>query len=458
MSIRTWAHVVFGGADLGDNRRTRRLVAMARQAARNPGGRITQVFPVAADRQAAYDFLEHDTVRSARVAETVFDSTARASDSHEVVVVPLDGTSLTLTDSSGHKGFGHVGALKQGACGMKVINALALDENGVPLGVADQVWWSRQGRARHDIYRPAAHRESVHWREVVAHVVDRYSRYAPNTRLHFLADREGDASFLIRALLATGHDFTIRSNATRRVVIGGQRRDMRSTLRRYPPIASLTVQVPARANRAAREAHLEIRAAVLSVGLRDSQLKSGVIRPMTVLWAREPRQKEGLDWVLLTSARVRTANDARRSVQRYCLRWRIEDFHRAWKSGACCVEETQLRTPAAVIKWATILAAVASRAEQLKHRARAEPDALASTEFSDDEIEAIAYFADEMGKAMDATLLTIGAAVRVVAEIGGFVGAKSSGPPGTSTITRGLEKVLMAADVFAKLRTSGRLR
>src|SRR5262249_38313011 len=58
-SERAWAIESFGHAELGDERRTRRLVGMARRAARSPAGRVTEVFCQPAERQAAYDFLEH---------------------------------------------------------------------------------------------------------------------------------------------------------------------------------------------------------------------------------------------------------------------------------------------------------------------------------------------------------------------------------------------------------------
>ena len=46
----------FGGAELGDERRRSRLVAMGAQAARVPAGKILEVFATSAARQGAYDF------------------------------------------------------------------------------------------------------------------------------------------------------------------------------------------------------------------------------------------------------------------------------------------------------------------------------------------------------------------------------------------------------------------
>ena len=72
-----------------------------------------------------------------------------------------------------------------------------------------------------------------------------------------------------------------------------------------------------------------------------------------------------MDWLLLTNVPVRSVEDVTGVLRSYKMRWRIEEMHKAWKSGACQVEQTQLRSKDAVIKWATILAAVATRIAQI---------------------------------------------------------------------------------------------
>lgn len=463
-NARAWAESQFGNAELGDKRRTLRLVRMATRAAKAPGGRITGVFETPAERQAAYDFLEHESVRAAAVAEALFASTARASVGESKVFISTDGSSLSLTDHTNAKGFGSIGpAFPRNCNGLKVMNALALTANGTPIGVAEQIYWTRQARANHTTYRPVDARESVHWRNAVERIGGRYAEYAPQTMLHFLADREADAALFIKLLLRSRHEFTIRSNATRKAVIGSRLCAIHPLMRRRRPIAVMTVDLPATARREARRAVLDVRACRLPIRLRDRSTGDGPILRLTVVWARErrpPRGEERLDWTLYTNTNVLNAADACEVVRRYTYRWRIEDFHRTWKRGLCRVEDTQLRSPSAVIKWATILAAVASRAEHLRYRARSEPSAPATEEFSADELEAIDLLERQRRSKVRANAKDelLGEIVVRVALLGGYVRSKGNGPPGASTIGRGLERVLMAAEILTDLRAAGKLR
>ena len=466
-STRIWAERCFSGAELGDVRRTKRLVSMAYRTALRPAPHVTQVFRSKAERQAAYDFLEHEEVPFDGVSEALFRSTARASESEERVLIVLDGSSLTLTDCSRAKDFGAIGTYSQGARGIKVMNAVALTTTGGMIGVADQQWWTRQRRVVRSRYRRKDERESRYWRSAMERVGERFASCAPDTKLHFMADREGDAALLICALVDAGHEFTIRSAAKRNVLKGVNRQNLLDVLVKRPVLARIEVDVPATRGCAPRSARLEVRAARLPILFKDRYNKygHGKLVHISVVWARE-RSRAGngdpVEWVLFTSVDVTTARSACETLRRYTLRWRIEDFHRTWKSGLCRVEDTQLRSTGAVVKWATILAAVASRAEHLRRRARDEPNAPATDELTADEIEAVVFLTNEArssrSKRATAAGLTLATAVRWIADLGGYVGNRGSGPPGATTIGRGLEPVLLAASILAQLRTEGRLR
>ena len=75
-----------------------------------------------------------------------------------------------------------------------------------------------------------------------------------------------------------------------------------------------------------------------SVRLELQAPQGGRRAPLTVnaILAEEvdaPPNVEALRWVLLTTEPVASAQEARQGVRYYELRWRIEDYHKAWKSG-----------------------------------------------------------------------------------------------------------------------------
>jgi len=173
------------------------------------------------------------------------------------------------------------------------------------------------------------------------------------------------------------------------------------------------------------------------------------------VWATEvgtcPPGEKPLDWLLLTNQPVSTLDDALQVLDAYATRWSIEEVHRTWKNGGCHVEATQLHSEAAVKKWATLLFTVAARTERLKTLARASPDQPASVELSPHEVQALLLLKSRQKKRTEVvpwTSPSIGQAVRWIADLGGYTGKSSGGPPGSVTIGRGLARILIAAEVL----------
>ena len=113
--------------------------------------------PDDAGRQGAYGLLESEWVSPNEVGAAIFAACSLRSAAYPFVFCAVDGTSLTLADRGGTKDFGSIGSRKYGVRGLKVVNALVLSPEGVPLGVGAQKWWARpQRRRKHrDQLRPA---------------------------------------------------------------------------------------------------------------------------------------------------------------------------------------------------------------------------------------------------------------------------------------------------------------
>lgn len=187
--------------------------------------------------------------------------------------------------------------------------------------------------------------------------------------------------------------------------------------------------------------------------------------PPTVnaVWAHEtrttPRGEKPLDWLLFTNHTVDSFDDACLVVHRYCQRRRIEEFHKTWKSGACKVEDSQLRSSAHAMRWATLLAAVALRIERLKALSRTDAKLPASLELTRHEIRALVLpkrRSKKRTEPMPSAAPTLADAVVWIARMGGCTGKSSGGPPGSITIGRGLERLRQRAEVLDDLESSGK--
>ena len=77
MESTAWAQEEFGGAELGDKRRTERLKAMAARMAEKPGGKLTRVFESVAEREGAYRFIENSDVSIAEMERARCEACAR---------------------------------------------------------------------------------------------------------------------------------------------------------------------------------------------------------------------------------------------------------------------------------------------------------------------------------------------------------------------------------------------
>ena len=443
---RDWARETFGDIDLGDTRRSERLVRIGTRAGQKPAGQVSDVFQRENERQAAYDFLESDRVVPETIIRGVAAVTARTSVGKRCVFVPIDGSSLTLVDRVGDKGFGSIGRRELPTRGLKVITALAVDTGGTPLGVAALEWWTRGAK------RPTRTRrwrgdetEMRYWRDAIDHIEASFEHTAPDVRRWYVLDREGDESSILSKLSNAGASFTIRSKHDRLVQRdNGRRAKLGTVARRGKHVGTYCVEVAPGPKRRPRRAALDVRAERVTMLLPNyEQQYNPSALEVTVLLARErnaPRGEKRLEWRLLTHQPISSEKDALRIIQSYCTRWRIEEFHRTWKSGACGVEDTLLQRRAHVIRWATVLAAVAARTERLKYLARNNADAPATVELSRIEIEALIAAKRHYKNSVEVIpdgIPTIRQAVHWIAQLGSWDRYRK-GEPGSIVIARGL--------------------
>ncbi len=233
-----WAREQLATASFGNERRRMRCESMLRRAAERPAGRLTEVFDDAAELQAAYNFVEGSVAPEA-IVTAIAEATFRAASGEPFVYVPVDGTSLSITDRTKRKDFGSIGKRAFPTRGLKVIDAIAVDPHGAPMGLVALRCWARGDRTRGRRWerRRAGDTETKHWVHVFDQVTERAKRAGVTP--WFVVDREGDCGDMLRALRRSEGFFTIRAAQHRRLCLdGGKRGALIKRMARCPCSAS----------------------------------------------------------------------------------------------------------------------------------------------------------------------------------------------------------------------------
>lgn len=335
------------------------------------------------------------------------------------------------------------------------MTALGVDEQGACIGVLAQKWWAQQEKLKAKRTKCFGsrylERETRYWLDAIQDVSQRLGDQAPGTQPWFQLDRGADCWPVLAH--AVDHELllTVRASHDRRLEDEcGKRAYLRQTLKKQPILGHYKLELPARPDREPRAARMSLRACQVVVLARVASKKRRPITMNAVL-AEEVgyRGRDRLCWILLTTASVASFKQARAVVHGYTLRWRVEEFHRAWKRGLCRVEESQLQSRSAIVKWATILAAVAARALRIAQLLRTTPDIPATDEFTNYEIDATFFLAKR--KQDRRRRVTFKEVVDLIADLGGFANKYSGGRPGPTVLGRGLAKVQIAAQVLKNM-------
>jgi len=432
------------------------LVKVAAGVARRPAGTVTEVFDDEAEREGAFRLVENDAVSVAEVAAAAHRAAGLRCFGNPFAYVPIDGSSLNLTDREGEKGLGLIGRRSMKSTGLCVMSAIAMTPDGTPTGICGQKFWARTQRStakKKNDRRLTAEKETQHWLDIIDDVTTTFAATAATTRPWFQLDRGADAwPILADATRSTGW-LTVRAAYDRRLegLVDGKRDYLWARLSRQEPCASYALSVTANGGRRARTAMMQLQTCPVTLDMHDMKARKNVSASLWAVRAVEvgaPKGETPIEWMLLTTYPVLGAVEAQQVVHGYATRWRIEEFHRIWKSGACNVEDTQLRERQNIERWATILASAAMRLLRLTYLARTTPDEPATVDLSRAEIDALILKRKPHGFRRGDTP-SIGVAVEWIARMGSYTGNSSGGPPGALVIARGLARIEVLAEVLA---------
>ena len=107
LMAQSFGEINFGNVELGDKRRTKRLVTVTDQMCLRPGGTLPQKFRNPADLQAFYRLMDTEEVTHAAIMGAHRQAVLRSIESRQTPVLILhDSTELEYTT---HKSLGKLG-------------------------------------------------------------------------------------------------------------------------------------------------------------------------------------------------------------------------------------------------------------------------------------------------------------------------------------------------------------
>ena len=421
----SWAQEEFRTLELGDERLNARAVLLAQRLGSKPTESIPNACSGWAETQAAYRFLSNPRTDWQAVLKPHWDCSIERMRGHAVVLNIQDTTEL---DFNGRTSSGLGPLSYEAQRGMYLHPTYAITPEREPLGEMDAWMWARESRDGEG--RRGGLQESLRWLEGYERVAER-AQELPEVRHVYVADREADILALLVKARDWGHaaDYLVRCRHDRALPEGGR---LWSRLCQAPVLGQVSFELPAGRGRQARRVIQHIRTERIEF---DDGARGRL--PVTCVLAEEidaPAGVKPVVWRLLSNRRADTLEQAVELIDWYRARWEIELFFLILKEG-CRVQALQLGEIERIETALALYLVVAWRIHRLMRLGRSLPELPADLVFETDEWQA-AYVLNK--KKPPKTPPSLNAVVRLIAQLGGFLGRKSDGEPGAKTLWLGM--------------------
>ena len=431
-----WGSNEFGGAVLGDERRCKRAARIASGLLCKLGSAISSQCGKGG-AQAVSRFFDCERVTEKSILSghqvRVVDRCEQQNEGR--ILVAQDTTELDYSERNNLK----LGPTKiKNGNGIFVHTALAMNEQGLPLGILGERMWCRDkeqlGINKSRRKRNALDKESAKWLWGLDLVNKELSGLGKEVVL--LGDRESDMYDLFASERADNVHILARMSQDRNVKVDDACVKIYAALEASAVIGNYEIEVPKRV----LPAKLEVRSCLVLIppprGYK--RINSRSMRA----WAVELREidaPEGaapLHWRLLTTLDATIIEYCRYIADCYSGRWGIEEFHRILKDG-CKVERMQFEKASRLRPAIAMLSVVAQQVMYLTKYARCYPDNPASSIATQEEQKTVESWV-RANRYATFDLVSAPDYVRGIGFIGGFRGRKCDGEPGVKPIWEGL--------------------
>ncbi|MDC0935624.1 IS4 family transposase [Pirellulales bacterium] len=452
---------VVRGAEFGDQRLTQRLDLILDRLSKKPNLSIPGAMDGRAEMEGAYRFFDNAKVTPEAIMAPHVAGTHQRMRQNDTVLLVQDTTELDLTRPE--QQVEGVGPLEcESRVGLYYHPLMAFSPDGLSLGTVWSKSWARDEittqvpRSEKDVQRrktPIEEKESMRWLEGMR-AARETAESCPQTQCVCVADSEADIYELFAEPRNTDcqGELHLLIRACQNRALKDQDGHILEAVRSTRCLARYTVSVSSRkpkiairsknrqAARDARIAEVEVRATRLT--LRPPPRPDRKLPPVAVnvVLVEEPSPPAGqtpIQWILITTLPVDSAEQALQIVDYYTIRWQIEVYFRTLKSG-CRVESRYFERVSRLLNCLAVYSIAAWKILYLCRLSRECPDLSCDVVLYPSEWKAV-YMAVRK-KEPPETPPTLNEIVRMIASLGGYVMRKST-QPGTQTLWIGLQRL-----------------
>lgn len=455
MSAQRFAEREFGGAELGDRRLEARVLRMAAAAMARPAASLPKMAGSDAELEATYRLLNHPRLKPEQVLAPHVRQTVMRCAKHAVVWVAHDTTDIHYNGESERENLGRVRNKKAGYEAHFSIGVLPGNETRQMLGVLEVQRFNNLPKAERGASRKPLRDDGEDDRWLAGVRLTERSLGDCTSAIH-LMDRAADSYALWARMCQDRQRFVIRLCKSRKLDSSDKLFDRLDMLSSQPALLQREVMLSRRGKqkgstqrrihppRDRRSARLEVRACAVDIPrpayCSDAQVVESL--SLNIVHVREVDAPEGsdpVDWKLVTTEPIGTAEQVGNIIDAYRGRWVIEEYFKALKTG-CALQSRQLGSYEGLSMVLALLAPVAWRLLQLRSMANTTPDAPASTILTTLQIMLLR----KRGRDPFPDNPTVADAHFAVARLGGFL--KHNKNPGWQVLGRGMEELLIMED------------
>jgi hypothetical protein len=447
-----WVEKEFGRVRFYDNRLKTRLYKIAEDFYENPQANIPEACGNKAGSIGAYRFFQNKKVSMEVLLEAHLESTIDRIRNQKIILAPQDTTVLDYNTRPMTEGLGPTGHIGGKSIGLILHDTLAFTEQGVPLGILDAQCWARnpdeQGKRYKRKELPIEQKESMKWLRSFQKV-SALQKLCPDTIFISIGDRESDIYELFQEADKDEFQPKLLVRSTRKRNRKVEEEYLWEYMQKQDASGNIEIHIPRKGNRKARNVPMEICYAEVELSPPNRLKKSAPVR-VWVVYLHECEDEESedtpIEWMLITTVEVKDFDKAKMIVDWYLKRWGIEIYHRTLKSG-CRIEDRQLETADRLEAALGIDMVIAWRIYHMTMLGREVPDSPCTLFFKEEEWKALHCYTYKTTKTPKEPP-SLSKAIKMLGKMGGHLGRKSDGMPGTETLWRGLQRLDTATEMY----------